>query len=192
MRRWNTCRWTLANSFMTVRDVESDLSPFQAIAAFSAPSGQFHAHRCKAAKLVAQTKKCSLRVNRYRNAMSALRPFIPHYRIWCPATINLCSKIGLFRAFLFPQKPSGKRWGNILIGEGQRASSGTMSSKDRRRAEAWIGAGLVRPAQALSWSTRHLRLCTGPAASPRVAATVSQTMTAGPPDSSITPAPGCA
>jgi hypothetical protein len=31
---------------MTARDAESDLSPFQAIAAFSVPSGQFHAHRC--------------------------------------------------------------------------------------------------------------------------------------------------
>ena len=31
---------------MTARDAESDLSPFQAIDAFSVPSGQFHAHRC--------------------------------------------------------------------------------------------------------------------------------------------------
>ena len=41
---------------MTARDAESDLSPFRAIAVFSAPSGQFHARRCKAAKLVAQAK----------------------------------------------------------------------------------------------------------------------------------------
>jgi hypothetical protein len=34
----NACRWTLANSFMTARDAKSDLNPFQAIAAFSAPS----------------------------------------------------------------------------------------------------------------------------------------------------------
>ena len=32
------------------------LKPFRAIAAFSALSGQFHAHRCKVAKFVAQTK----------------------------------------------------------------------------------------------------------------------------------------
>ena len=48
-----------------------------------------------------------------------------------------------------------------------------------------VDRGRARPAGAL-------RLCTGPAASPRVAATVSQTMTAGPPDSSITPEPSCA
>ena len=75
--------------------------------------------------------------------MSALGPVIPHYRIWCPTTINLCSNVGLFRAFLFPQKTSGKRWGNILIREGQRASGSTMSSKDRRRAAAG-SLGLVR------------------------------------------------
>ena len=47
-------------------------------------------------------------------AMSALRPFIPQSRICGLATINLCSNIGLFRAFVFPQKPSGKHRGNIL------------------------------------------------------------------------------
>jgi hypothetical protein len=41
---------------MTARDAESGLNPFRAIAAFSALLGQFHAHRCNAAKLVAQTK----------------------------------------------------------------------------------------------------------------------------------------
>jgi hypothetical protein len=62
---------------MTARDAESDLSPFRAIAAFSAPSGQFHAHRCKAAKLVAQTKKCSLRVDAVEKGKNELTENFP-------------------------------------------------------------------------------------------------------------------
>jgi len=41
---------------MTAKDVESDLNPCRAIAAFSVPTGQFNAHRCKAVELVVRAE----------------------------------------------------------------------------------------------------------------------------------------
>ena len=49
-----------------------------------------------------------------------VRPFIPHYRIWCRATINLCSNVGAFLAFVFPRKPSGRRSGKHLDVQSRR------------------------------------------------------------------------
>lgn len=50
---------------MTAGDVESDLSPCRVIAAFSVPTAQFHAHRCKAATLAARTESVRLGQTRH-------------------------------------------------------------------------------------------------------------------------------
>ena len=75
--------------------------------------------------------------------MSALRPFIPHYRICGLATINLCSSIGLFRAFMFPQKPSGKHRGNIFGWRGK--GTAYRKSSFLKTASALAGLRQARP-----------------------------------------------
>ena len=79
IRPRSTCRLTPASSFMTAKDVESDLNPCRAIAAFSVPTGQFNAHRCKAVELVVRAE--NVRFGSSANGLGSR----PHSGpLWCP------------------------------------------------------------------------------------------------------------